>query len=431
MLELIVALALVAANGFFVANEFSIARIRDTQVAEFEALGRRGSGSLRHAVDHIDSYLAACQLGITLSSIGLGFVGKPAFERLVAPVTEPLGDSIPGLTGYALSFFVAFSIVTILHVVFGELSPKSLAIARTSATSLALAPWMRAFYMSTKPLVDFFNALGNLVLRPFGIPSVRESGHTPHSEDELLALLRQSAQSGLIEPEERDIAERAFEFSEGRVQEAMVHRHEIVFLTADCTLAAARKEIVRSGHSRLPVCDPDGGIDKPLGIITAIDLLREVEEGIVGDHLRPVTFVPESASLVSLLETLRSARQHMSLVADEHGSIQGLITVEDLMERVFGEIYDEFDTGLSADDPDSIAIQPDGSCEVPGSFPIHALVRRGILLPAGSYTTIAGCVLDQVGKVPECGHTIDIERWTLEVTAVDGTTIERVVIRPR
>lgn len=217
MLELIIALLLVAANGFFVANEFSIARIRDTQVAEFEALGRRGSASLRHAVDHIDSYLAACQLGITLSSIGLGFVGKPAFERLLTPVTEPLGDTIPGVSAYALSFFFAYLIVTLLHVIFGELSPKSLAIARTQTTSLALAPWMRAFYLSTKPLVDMFNALGNLVLRPFGIPTIRESGHTPHSEDELRALLRQSAQSGLIEPEERDIAERAFEFSEGRV----------------------------------------------------------------------------------------------------------------------------------------------------------------------------------------------------------------------
>lgn len=430
MTELIAALLLVAANAFFVASEFSIARIRDTQVAEFEALNRRGAASLRHAIDHIDSYLAACQLGITLASIGLGFVGKPAFEGIVSPVTQPLGDSIPGLTGYALSFGFAFAIVTVLHVVFGELSPKSLAISRTSTTALFLAPLMRAFYMSTKPLVDVFNGMGNLVLRPFGIPSVRESGHAPHSEDELRALLRQSAQDGLIEPEERQIAERAFEFSEGRALEAMVPRHEIVFVTTDHSIEQVRETIVRTGHSRLPLVSPEG-IDKPIGIVTAMDILANMNAGQpLADLARPVSIVPDAMPLIRLLDDLRAARQHMALVANEYGSINGLVTIEDIVERVFGEIYDEFDTGISADDPAHIVANPDGSYVASGATPIHELARRGILLPTGDYATVAGFVLDQHGSFPEPGTIIPVDKWNIEVAAINHMTVEEVTITP-
>lgn len=433
MVELLVALLLVALNGFFVASEFSIARIRDTQVAEFEARGRRGARSLRHAVDHIDSYLAACQLGITLASIGLGFVGKPAFEKLLAPLTGWMGDTIPGVTAYAASFALAYFIVTLLHVVFGELSPKSLAIARTGTTSLALAPLMRGFYLSTKPMVDAFNAMGNLVLRPFGIPTVREAGHVPHSEDELLALLRQSAQDGLIEPEERDIAERAFEFSEARVREAMVPRTDIAFVTTDMSRALVRERIVQTGHSRLPVCDPKGGVDSTRGIVTAIDLLGSVQDEAhpVAELVRPISIVPDEMSLVRLLESLRHSRQHMALVVDEHGTVQGLVTMEDIVERVFGEIYDEFDEGLQGDDPSLIVAHDDGSFTVPGACPIHELARRGIVLSPGEYTTVAGFVLAHAGRLPAVGETVAASGWNIQVTGVDHNTIRQVRIESR
>jgi len=187
--ELIVALALVVANGFFVATEFAIARLRLTEALEMERAGRPGARSARHAVEHIDAYLAACQLGITLASIGLGVVGKPVFEELLAPV---LGESA-SVAGFGVAAAVAFLIITVLHVVIGELAPKSVAISRTRSTSLLVAPWMRAFYLTTKPVVDLFNAMGNLLLKPFGIPPASEAGHAPHSEGELRALLLQSS----------------------------------------------------------------------------------------------------------------------------------------------------------------------------------------------------------------------------------------------
>jgi CBS domain containing-hemolysin-like protein len=191
--ELLVAVALVAANGFFVSAEFAIARLRPTQAEEFVRERRPGAKSAKHAVDHIDSYLSACQLGITLASLGLGAVGEPAFHHALEPV---FGDNTR-FVGFGVASIVAFTIITVLHVVLGELAPKSAAISRTAPVALALAPLMRGFYLMTKPVVDLFNGLGNLVLKPFGIPPASEAGHAPHSEDELRQLLRESRQGGL------------------------------------------------------------------------------------------------------------------------------------------------------------------------------------------------------------------------------------------
>jgi CBS domain containing-hemolysin-like protein len=187
--EVLIAVALVLANGFFVASEFALA-----QVADLERERRPGSRSLRHALTHLDAFLAACQLGITVASIGLGVVGEPAFERLLAPL---LGAEAK-VGGVAVAGTLAFALITLLHVVIGELAPKSVAISRTTDTGLRVARPMRLFSLATKPLVDLFNGLGNLILRPFGIPPAREAGHAPHSESELLELLAQSGAEGLI-----------------------------------------------------------------------------------------------------------------------------------------------------------------------------------------------------------------------------------------
>ena len=203
--------------------------------------------SLRHAVGHLDAYLAACQLGITISSIGIGVVGKPAFERLLEPLTGELGN-----WSYVVSFALAFGIVTLLHVVLGELSPKSLAIARNTGTALAVAPGMRLFYLATKPLVDF-NFLGNVVLKPFGVPPAREVGHAPHSESELREILRQSLAEGLLERTDVEFAEGAFTFGDREVAEIMVPRPDIVGIPADLGGEEGLAAILESPHTRLPV----------------------------------------------------------------------------------------------------------------------------------------------------------------------------------
>src|SRR5215207_552012 len=276
--QIAVALLLVAANGFFVATEFGLARMRPTQVTAFEAAARPGTRSLRHAVDHLDAYLAACQLGITISSIGLGFIGKPAFEELIDPVAAPLGDAT-GIAAYGLSFAFAFSLVTLLHVVFGELAPKSLAISRNTKTALAVAPPMRLFYYAMKPLVDVFNWMGNLVLRPFGIPPASEAGSAPHSESELRELLRHSVQEGLLDASDLAYAENVFAFGDRRARQIMVPRGDVEYVTTRDTLRQAAACATRTGHTRLPLCEPESGLDSPLGVVNAKDLLRAVLEG--------------------------------------------------------------------------------------------------------------------------------------------------------
>src|SRR5215212_8117057 len=265
----ILAFVLVLANGVFVAVEFGLARLRPTQAAEFARAGRPGAKSVVHAVEHIDSYLSACQLGITMCSLGLGALGEPAFHEALEPL---LGDAAE-VAGVGLASALAFAIITTLHVVAGELAPKSAAIARTPPIVLALTPPMRAFYLATKPLVDLFNGLGNLLLKPFGIPPASKSGHQPHSEDELRLLLRESSRQGTIGREEQELSEAALVFGDLRAREVMRPRADIAFvLTTDYPRQVAER-VIETGHTRLPLCEPDGALDAAVGVINAKDLL--------------------------------------------------------------------------------------------------------------------------------------------------------------
>jgi CBS domain containing-hemolysin-like protein len=346
LLDFLIALALVLANGIFVASEFALARLRPTQLAELERERRSGARSLRHAVDHLDAYLAACQLGITIASIGLGVVGESAFERLLSPL---LGAEAR-IGGIALAAALAFALITLLHVVVGELAPKSVAISRTTTTGLRVAPLMRVFYLATKPLVDLFNALGNLLLWPFGIPPAREVGHAPHSQGELLDLLAESRAEGLIEVEEQQFAERGFAFADRHAGDVMQPRSAIAFVSVEAGALEAARQAVRSRHTRLPVCDPRLGLDRPLGLIHAHDLLAAALEhpgAALGELLRPLARVSRSTPVTALLTWMRDERSHMVLVTDERSRTIGLLTLEDLLEELVGEIEDEHDPGAT------------------------------------------------------------------------------------
>jgi CBS domain containing-hemolysin-like protein len=255
--------------------------------------------------------------------------------------------------------------VSVLHVVVGELAPKSLAIARTRPTGLAFAPPMRLFYIATKPIVDLLNWLGNLVLRPFGIPPASEAGHAPHSEDELRQLVRQSRQEGMIAPAEHEFTDNVFTFGDQRAREAMVPGPEVELFTVDQSVDEAIDQLngANRSHTRFPLCDTDGDLDTALGIIHAKDLLRASGrdgEASLRDLARPLRRVPDGVLLDELLESLRRDRQHLALVVDEHDKAVGIITLEDVLEEIVGEIEDEFDSetdGVRADEP---RVPPDG-----------------------------------------------------------------------
>ncbi len=432
LVDVLVAFLLVAANGFFVAVEFSLVRLRPTQVSELVEERRPGSKSVAHALLHIDAYLAACQLGITLASLALGVVGEPAFHHLLEKL---FGESSHG-DSVAVAGAFSFVLITLLHVVAGELAPKSVAMARTTRVVLLLAPPMRAFYFVTRPVVDIFNGLGNLILKPFGIPPASEGGHSPHSEGELLTLLQQSSDQGLIEPEERELSENALVFGDRRAREIMTPRPEIVYVTTADTLEEAA-ERAADGHSRLPLCDADGGLDAPLGMIHARDLLRvfalhDPRRPPLMELARPIARVSESTRIDELLRVLRRDRRHLALVDDEHGTIVGLVTIEDILEELVGEIEDEFDDeGEGA----QLAIErdDDGQLHVDGGASVRLVAEQlGYELEEDLHeATIGGYVLEELGRLPEVGEQVRLDGLTLEVEAVRGTRIMRLrVLEP-
>jgi CBS domain containing-hemolysin-like protein len=416
--ELLVALGLVAANGFFVASEFTIARLRPTQVADLVRERRPGAKSAEHAVAHIDAYLSACQLGITVASLGLGAVGEPAFHDLLEPL---LGDSAR-IVGFGLASAIAFLVITMLHVVLGELAPKSAAIARTAPLALILAPPMRAFYLATKPLVDALNGLGNLVLKPFGIPPASEAGHAPHSEDELRELLRESRESGMIEREEQQVSEAALVYGDRRAREVMTPRSQIDFATTDEDPREIAQKAMAGGHTRLPLCDAGQGLEDAIGVINAKDLLRIAYGQAEADMralVRPLARVAESTRLDAVLREMRRDRRHLALVIDEHGTVVGLVTLEDVLEELVGEIEDEFDP--SARD----LIRPgDDGLRIDGSAPLRLVAERlGIDVEASHEDTIGGHVAERLGRVPKPNDVVVLDGARLTVLDVDDTRI--------
>ncbi len=415
---LLVALLLVAANGFFVAVEFAIARLRPTQVDEWLAERRPGAKSAHHAVTHIDAYLAACQLGITLASLGLGVVGEPAFHHLV----EPIFGEDSRVAGIAVGSAIAFFIITLLHVVLGELSPKSLAISRTGPTALLLVPIMRVFYLATKPVVDFFNFLGNLVLRPFGVPPASEAGHTPHSEDEIRGLLRQSSEGGLIDAEETSFSENALLFGDRRAREIMVPRPEIDWISTENTAREAADLAIATGRTRLPVGEPEGGLDAAVGVLNVKDLIAPAQRGqdvCVRDLVRDLARVAESERLDEVLHTLRRQRQHIALVLDEHGTVVGLLTLEDVMEEIVGEIQDEFD-------PVEVEYlrRENGAWHIDGAAPPRLVAEQlGLEFGEMHEATIGGHLVEELGRVPAAGETVVLEGKPVEVLGADETRV--------
>jgi CBS domain containing-hemolysin-like protein len=425
--RIVFALVLVGLNGFFVAVEFGIARLRHTQAEEFAHEGRPGSKAVLHAVDHIDSYLSACQLGITICSLGLGALGEPAFHDALEPL---LGDAAE-VAGIGLASALAFAIITTLHVVVGELAPKSAAIARTPPIVLALTPPMRVFYYATKPLVDGLNGLGNLVLRPFGVPPASEAGSQPHSEDELRSLLRESSREGTIGREEQELSEAALVFGDLRAREVMRPRAEIAYvLTSDSPRHVAER-VIDTGHTRLPLCEPAGGLDAAVGVLNAKDLLPVGLRGEAHVDLRsiarPIAHVSESARVDRVLRDMRRDRRHIGLVHDEHGTVVGLVTLEDIIEEIVGEIDDEFDPERRD------AFRRDGDVVViDGAAPAREVAERlGFELEGHHETTIGGYLSEELGRVPRPGEEIALHAQRFKVLGVDGTLVTELALVDR
>jgi CBS domain containing-hemolysin-like protein len=422
--QLLLSAALVAANGLFVVAEFALARVRPTQVAEWEREGRWGADSVRDALEHLDGYLAACQLGITMASLGLGAIGERAVHEVLAPV---LGAAAR-IGSVGLASALAFATITLVHVVAGELAPKSVAIARTERAALVVTPVVRVFYVVTRPLVDVFNGLGNMLLKPFGLPPAREVGHAPPTEDELHELLREAAGHGLIDMDEQLLSRTALTIDDLRVRQIMIPRRKLHYTTTHMDLATVVQRIREAGVPRLPLCEPEGGLDTPVGLLHANDLLMALadhtEVSSLASLARPIDRVPDTMLVDELLYDMRRRGQELVLVVDEYETTVGGVALETILDVIVGPLADESAPALASRDED-------GALVVPGSAPAYAVARElGVTSPDPHHATVGGVVVERLGRIPEVGDVVVADDLRLEVTDVRGHHVERLRILP-
>jgi CBS domain containing-hemolysin-like protein len=421
------ALVLVALNGLFVAAEFAFVKIRATQVDRLVRQGKTSAGLVEEATDKLDAYLSVSQLGITISSLGLGWIGEPAFAHLLEPLLAPLG--MPGGSIHVIAFAAAFATITFLHVVFGELAPKSVAIAKSESTSLFVAPFMRLFYYIFWPGIVVFNGTANAVVRAFGVPSASETEET-HSEEELRIIIEQSTRQGILNTGEERMLEGIFELEDTRAREVMVPRPDVVALPADMKL----EELVSAtagNHTRYPLFEGDSP-ERIVGMVHVKDILEAVKEarGLdaevrARDLMREVLVVPENRRIDAVLKDLQRRRLEMAVIIDEWGSFEGIVTIEDIVEEIVGEIQDEF-----GEEEPRIEQLVDGSYSVDGRISINAVNEAvGSAFASADFDTIGGFVLGHLGRAPEVGDEIRQDGHVLRVEAVDGPRVAQVSVR--
>ncbi|MCD2201117.1 MULTISPECIES: hemolysin family protein [unclassified Halobacterium] len=421
-----VALFLVVLNGFFVAAEFAFVRVRATSVEQLVEEGRAGAGALQDVMVDLDNYLAVTQLGITLASLGLGWAGEPAVAGLIEPV---LGSFLPETFIHLVAVAIGFTVITFLHVVFGELAPKTFAIAQTERISLYLAPPMKVFYYLFYPGIVVFNGAANAFTAFLGVPPASESDETL-GEREIRRVLAQSGEEGDIDVAEVAMIERVFELDDTTVREVMIPQPDVVSVAADATLSELRDTVFEAGHTRYPVVEADDRT-QVIGFVDVKDLLQASEregEGTTtaSDLARDILIVPETTTINDLLVQFRSEHRQMAAVIDEWGAFEGIATVEDVVEAVVGDLRDEFD--VSEREP-SIRRREDGSYDVDGGVSLAALndvLDAEFEHPA--VETAAGLVLNQLDRAPEVGDRVEVDKYGFEVTGVDGSRISSLRI---
>jgi CBS domain containing-hemolysin-like protein len=426
--QLLLALFLVALNGLFVAAEFAFVKIRATQVERLVGEGRASARLVKDATRKLDAYLSVCQLGITISSLGLGWIGEPAFARLVEPLLGPLGA--PEGSIHFVAFAIAFGTITFLHVVFGELAPKSLAIARAERTSLFVAPFMRFFYYLFRPGVILFNGTANFIVRIFGVPPASETEET-HSEEEVRMIIAQSTRQGVLDTDEEHMLEGIFDLEETIAREIMVPRPDVVTLPADMRLRDLVSVAAAGRYTRYPIYEKEAP-DRIIGAVHVKDVLRAVESAgdleadiTATDLMRDVLIVPENRRIDDILTDFQREEIQMAIVIDEWGSFEGLVTIEDIIEEIVGEIRDEFD-----EEEPAVRKLGDGSYCIDGRIPIGVVNEAlGSRFESEDFDTIGGLVLGHLGRAPEVGDEVRLDGYLLRVDEVDGPRVAQVIAR--
>src|SRR5688572_10133077 len=338
--DVIVTILLVLLNGFFVAAEFAIVKVRSSQIAL-----EKGNYSKRAAekiINNLDGYLAATQLGITLASLGLGWVGEDVVSRIILSAMNGLSLPMSETMAHSIALPIAFAVLTILHIVFGELAPKSLAIRYPTTTALRISIALQIFYYVCRPFIWLLNGFANLILKMIGVKPISET--EIHSEDELRLIIAESEEGGAIEPNERELIQNVFDFDDRIVRQVMVPRVKISGLRADLSIAESMDVLLKEGYSRYPVYE--NSLDEIVGIVHAKDIIttyvQKSDKGL-RKVMRPAHFIPESKPIDVLLREFQRRKTQMAIVVSEFGGTIGIVTLEDILEELVGEIQDEHD----------------------------------------------------------------------------------------
>jgi len=421
------AFALVLLNGFFVAAEFAIVKLRQTQAAEL-ALTHGLAGRVLHTVrSHLDAYLSACQLGITLASLGLGWIGEPAFARLIEPALLAFGVDSPGVL-HGISFTVAFTSISFLHIVLGELAPKSVSIRKPEAVSLWTAMPLYAFHWIMYPFIWVLNGSANLLLRWVGVELAQE-GEDAHSISEIKQVLLASHRHGELEHFSANLLTRAIQLNELTAGDVMRPAGDMAALDARASLEENLAVIDRRRYSRYPVYDGDP--DNIIGIVHVNDLFAALRsnEGLkdLQPYVKRALVVDELTPAARVLEKFRQGDPHLAVVIDEYGNVEGFVTLDDILEALIGSIRDEFQHGRPG-----WTKQPDGTYTGQGSLPLYSLERLlGVELAAEGVNSIGGLIMTRLDRIPRPGDVVPFTGFTVEVLEMRGARIAKVLVRPR
>jgi CBS domain containing-hemolysin-like protein len=424
-LKILLTLLLVLVNGFFVAAEFSLIRVRISQLEIKAKEGSRLAGQAIAVIRHLYDYLSATQLGVTIASLILGAVGEEVATELILNGVNHIGLTLAPATAHSIAVVSGLVIITILHVLFGELFPKAVAIQRPEAVSLALVLPLRAFYIATLPLNWFLSKASNLLLGAVGINNVH--GTEAHTSDELRLLIDQSKESGEIQDSEHELIENVFQFNDRMVKQIMVPRTKLAALDVNAAPDKLLETIFTEGYSRLPVYE--GNIDNIVGVLNVKDLLPIIRSGEpleLARIMRPAYFVPETKKINRLLRQFQRKHIVMAIVSDEFGGVSGIVTIEDIMEELVGEIQDEYDNEVPVVEKIS-----ESEYRVNTSTAISdANEYLPYPLPEGDdYETVGGLLNVLYGNIPEVGDVAVLDPYEFRVLSRAGRVVEMVQLR--
>jgi len=415
LFELVAVAALILLNAFFVAAEYGLVTSRRTRIVELEHQGNRRARAVVQIVADPPRFIAAMQLGVTLTSLGIGALGEQSLTHAFDPVMSTV-----------LAVVLAYLLLTFFHVVIGELVPKGVALGHSEAVALALSAPVRGFFILFKPLIWVLQRATEVVLRALGLDPPGAENEV-HSEAELRMLLNASAESGEIEQGEQEMLYKVFDFADKEASDVMVPRPEVVALSVEMPPEEALTAVIDSPYTRYPVYRDS--LDDVVGILHVRDLIkalhdRGLAEVRIEDLVRDAYIVPETKDLAALLTEFRRTNQHMAIVVDEYGAMEGIVTLEDLLEEIVGEIEDEFDL------PDESVEQVDeDTIRIDGTFPIDDFNERFRTdLPDEDYHTMAGFVFGLLGRAPEPGDEVSHDGMRFEVVEVEGSRIDRLAV---